>query len=545
MKTKSFFALIAAAVAFAACKPTEPAFYPEGSLSATTLEIPNSGATETVTFTANASWTATSDADWIALNPESKTISDKTETTTNVLVNVGANPVYENRTGHVSFTVEGVAEKYVLTVTQIAGVPDRKLQALASTVDFSDASAKNATVKVVSTVSFTATSSAAWLKVSPANVTVENFTETVTDITLSAEANAGAAREATVTLAGQDVDPVVVKVTQAAYKEDIKIDITVTDITSSSATIKFTCSNPNVYFLPSCESTWFEGYSDNLADLAQADLDYWESKYGESYANYGFSSYHDLFFTGLCVQDEYEDTFELEANTTYHAYAFVVNDDYTVGSDVFYVDFTTEDLNYQFYGTAVWHDTFVSTVFNMEGMDLDMECDVYTDPSTPGVFYFDSPYNYANIAPWFDSTPEEMKQYTGNWKRTWLSIDVSDPAEVVVPFQELGCNMNSQYGWISGGFAGGYTVDSYGVYDAANGTITCDADGSRKVLWAMSKYSEGATKASTLAEDFVVTITKGGSPIYPGSVAPASVRKEKTAFNALPLYKKVNFVELR
>lgn len=231
MKTKSFFALIAAAVAFAACKPSEPAFYPEGSLSATTLEIANNGATETVTFTANASWTATSDADWIALNPESKTISDKTETTTNVLVNVGANPVEENRTGHVSFTVEGVADKYILTVTQLAAVPERKLVATATTVEFGSDEASlsnnNITIKILSTVSFTATSGAAWLKVSPANVTVENFKETYTDITLSAEVNTGDPRETTVTFAGQGVEPVVVKVTQETQtsSDPLSVDV--------------------------------------------------------------------------------------------------------------------------------------------------------------------------------------------------------------------------------------------------------------------------------------------------------------------------------
>ncbi len=547
MKTKSFFALIAATLAFVGCKPKGPEFTPSGSLSTTILEIANTVVTETVTFTANASWTAASDAEWLLLNPESKNISDHTETTTNVIINASANPLEENRTAHVSFTVEGVAEKYVLTVTQLAAVPERKLQAAATTVELgTDASSLKTTVKVLSTVSFTATSSAAWLKVSPASVTIENFKETYTDLTLSADSNTGDAREATVTLVGQGVDPVVIKVKQPEGKEAASINITVTDITNSSATLTFTCSDPNLYFLPSCESTWFENY-DDTADLAQADLEYWNSRYGDSYADYGFSSYAELFLNGLCVQDEYVwEVSELEANTTYHAYAFVVNaEDLTVGSEVFSVDFTTEDLSLEFYGTAVWHDTFVSSIFNMEGSDIDLECDVYTDKNEPGVFYFDSPYNYANIASWFNTTPEEMKQYDGNWKRMWLSIDVSDPSKVAVPFQELGCNMNSQYGWISGGFVGGYTVDSYGVYDAAAGKITCDANGERRVLWAMTLYSDGATKVSVLNDDFVVTITKGGTPVYPGSVTPNSVRKQKASFNALPLYKKVNFVELR
>ena len=129
-------------------------------------------------------------------------------------------------------------------------------------------------------------------------------------------------------------------------------------------------------------------------------------------------------------------------------------------------------------GVAVWHDVFAKTVFNLDGSsyDLDLPVDVYEDRDKPGLFYFDSPYNYANIASWFGVTPEEIKPYTDCWKPVIITIDARNPNDVNFPLQELGCCLNPDYGWLSGCQSaptrGGYFNNIYGVY--SNGRIVFD-----------------------------------------------------------------------
>lgn len=166
----------------------------------------------------------------------------------------------------------------------------------------------------------------------------------------------------------------------------------------------------------------------------------------------------------------------------------------------------------------------------MDGSNIDLDCDVYVDSNKPGVYYFDSPYWYDNIAEWFDDTPEGMKQYTGNYKEVMLEVDCSDPTKVKMPIQELGCSLSSTYGWISGGFGYGYTKDSYGTY--ADNVITFDAN-ERTVFWKMAKYQNGGTYGSTMTEDFVITITPGGSSIKPASVKTSSIKAAKSNRSAL------------
>lgn len=556
MKTKSFFSLIAAAFVAVACQPKGPEFTPSFEVNGASLKdgkiaVEAAGANAKLAVASNVSWAVDASEDWVVVTPAKADITDKALKTTEVTVAVSANEAYEPRQATLTLSATDVnLPSIVVTINQAAAVkPEAVFQVLDS--DFKDvtsldvvAAAGNASVIVNANVSWTASADAAWCTIEPANATIEGYEETPTVVTLSFEANAVAeARSCNVTFTPAEGEPVVVAINQAA-KKVYSITITESGLTASTFVANFKCSDAEAYFLPSVETEWYEQYPDK-AELAAADLAYWKNKYGTTYAQYGFDSFEDLFFNALAVQDEYDYDMEGECDpeTTYHAYAFVVNEDYTVGSDVFAKDITTKASQLSFYGTAVWHDVFVSTIFDMSGTVIDMPCDVYTDASAPGVFYFDSPYNYANIAAWFEETPESMKQYTGNWKRVSIAIDCSKPSECKMALQGLGVSMSSTYGWISGGFGYGYTVDSYGVY--ADNKITFAADGSRTVLWAMSNYSSGSTKGNTLKDDFTVTITKGGSPIYPGSVAPSSARNAKAARKVFAPVKKANFVELR
>lgn len=322
--------------------------------------------------------------------------------------------------------------------------------------------------------------------------------------------------------------------------EEVEISIEMTEISHNSAVASFTPNTSAVYYLPAIESPeWVEQFS-SYEELAQADIDYWKSKYGNSYAQYNYKSIEDLILNGLCSKgaDEVEAP-DLEPESKYYAYAFALDENLNIISDVFVKSFTTEAApDYKFYGTANWHDSFVSTFFDMGTSNLDLDCDVYVDESKPGVFYFDSPYWYDNIAEWFDDTPEGMKPYTGNYRAAMIEIDCTNPEEVKMPIQDLGVSLSSTYGWISGGYSGGYVNDSFGTY--ADNTITFDANGSRDVLLALSNYASGAVRAYEPDEDFVVTITPGGSPVKPASVSAASARVKKSGKNAIAASAKVS-----
>lgn len=192
------------------------------------------------------------------------------------------------------------------------------------------------------------------------------------------------------------------------------------------------------------------------------------------------------------------------------------------------VNSTTPPLKY--YGTAIWHDVFVDNWFNLadDGCNIDFPCNVYRSVIQPNKFYFDSPYNYANIANWWDVTPEEMKPADENWQRALIEIDCTNPQKVSMPAQNLGVCVSTSYGWFSGGSklpSGG--VLGYGTY--ANNTITFDA---RSIASSMAKYSNGTYYYVGYEGEytFTVTITPDANPVGPFY----SLEDEGTTSNKAP-----------
>lgn len=301
--------------------------------------------------------------------------------------------------------------------------------------------------------------------------------------------------------------------------DPVTFGIQTSEITYNSAKVSYNPSPATVHYYCDCiETELVSTYG--LDVIISSDLSYFVENYGV-----------EAVYEQLCAPGPYSPTYdELDAETSYTAFAVAVDENLNLVSEIESKEFTTEAKPERtFYGNAIWHDVFVSAAFDMEGEVLDMPCDVYTSASTPGVFYFDAPYNYANIASWFGITPEELKPYGGNWKRVELSIDCSDPAQCKMAVQDLGVSLSSTFGWVSGGFEFGYTYDSYGTYE--DGVITFDANGSRYV------YYGGANKglyAKPLEYDFKVTITSGGSPIYPDAEVTNAVTKSTKAVIPTP-----------
>ena len=271
---------------------------------------------------------------------------------------------------------------------------------------------------------------------------------------------------------------VVVTVTKKV-PTDVTFEITVSDIKENGAVVEFVPSNKEVYYIPSVETAAYVGEFDTDQDLFDADMDYWYQTYGEDYEEYGFESFIDLMLNGVACVGTYSNDYnpKLKSGTEYVAYAFAIDENLNlISSEIKKVAFETlpsinlEEMTYL--GVATWHDIFTTNIFTMSNPDcnFDIAVDVYEDSKTPGKFYFDSPYDYVTLADWFMTTPEEMYPYSGNWHEKIITIDASDPEAVVMPYQELGYCLNSDYGWFYAGSEFNGNPAGYGTF--ADGKIT-------------------------------------------------------------------------
>ncbi len=527
MKLHYFSAMLVAAMAAIACQPQDKAFEPKLEVDGITLmggavAVDAAGTSLSFSVTGNVAFTITSDKDWVEATPQSVGNADKNELKTNVTIAVNPNTAEEPRSAKVKIAADGnSALDYTFTINQAAAKYERYIEvrdalesAVTGPIEIA-ASGASASVTVVSTVSWTAVANVPWLIVEPASATIENYKETSSAVKLNVAANASdAPRNATVTFISEEVEPVVVNVSQAA-NVNYTFSVDVVDITTSSATVTCTPSDENVHYLISCEPVGYVNQFASDAELVAADIEYFRGVYGSNYGEYGFSSFEHLFYDGLCVNGNKSVSYKaMNDAADYVAYVFAVDDKLNLISDVFKKEFTTEKNTLEFYGNAMWTDVFTKKFFNVKLVA--MPCDVYTDASRPGVFFFDSPYWYNNIASWFSLTPEEMKKYDGNYRQVYIEIDCSSPEAVTFAVQELGYALNpDEYGW----YLGGGLEGAKGTY--SNNTITFDA---AALCVGMTKYQNGTLSPTVSNEGeltFTVEITPGGSPAKPASVALA------------------------
>ena len=303
--------------------------------------------------------------------------------------------------------------------------------------------------------------------------------------------------------------------------ENVTIELSVTDPTATSAYIAVTPSNKNVFYLMNVDPK--ADYAGDPKEAAEAFIAEIEELYGEEYVGYGYSSFAELFTENFCYKGDIEGDFTgLASDTEYVAYACALDEETLdiLTKEIPSVEFKTLGLG-NYLGVATWHDVFVDEWFKLveDGYPVDLPVDVYEDYDKKGVFYFDSPYNYANIAPWFDSTPEEMYQYDGNWKPWVVTIDASNPAEVHMDFQELGCCLSGDLGWFWAGAEYEGEALSTGTYE--NGVIAFTTPNG--MLKAMDKYNDfGLYYANTSGTFNIIMPT--GAP----SAKACSARVEKT-----------------
>lgn len=285
------------------------------------------------------------------------------------------------------------------------------------------------------------------------------------------------------------VSAIAVSVAKAEI-EDVTFELEVVDITHNGAIVNVTPSNNYVYYYVSVEKSDYVSQFETAEELIEADIDYFYERYGQNYSQYGFSSFEDLFLNGLCLQgpQAYDGALDyLDAETDYVAYAWAIDEDFNVvSSEVAMEAFTTLEAPKpagDYIGVALWHDVFAADIYGIDGeqFNLDFPVDVY---EKDGLYTFDSPYDYVNIANWFGITPEELEPYHGNYRSALIKIDASDPKEVHFELQDLGCCLNADDGWLSGGAEYDDEVISTGTL--VDGVITFG-----EMTGALSKYQAG------------------------------------------------------
>ena len=305
--------------------------------------------------------------------------------------------------------------------------------------------------------------------------------------------------------------------------ENVSIELTVSDISSDGAIIHAVPSNKTAHYLLCVEYPSYANSFDNVEDLYEADMDYYRSKYGSQYASAGYSSFEEFFINEFCYVGDVDDdwTSYLEPETEYVAYAYALDADLSlISSDLAKVEFETlaeAPIEANFIGEAIWHDSIINEWYKLgeAGFSLDLPVDAYEDAKTPGIFYFDSPYGYQNTASWFGLNPDEMFGYEGYlWKEVMIEIDATDPAKVIMPYQDLGISLNpDDEGWISMGSQYGANLMSYGTY--SNGIIAFATP--RGMLGGLSLDS--SLYYADSAGDFMITMP-AGSP----SSAPCKIK---------------------
>ena len=489
--------MLAALVCAVACTTTGPVSEPKLNVDGLSLGagnevvVPAAGLDVTFTITSNLGYTVTSSQSWATVTPAAVSNEDGKDVKTAVTVAVEANETAEVREAVIKVVTEkNPALDYSFTVKQSAGkepvsfyVTTTDLKEITAPIEVAE-KATSASVIVVSNVSWTASSDQTWLTVSPASATIENE-EVPTTVSFAVEANSVTeVRTATVTFTAEGVEPVVVSVSQAA-KKDVSFTITVENVTYKSADITCVPSDETAYFLLSCETASYVDQFTTDADLINADMEYFYKEYGESYAEYKYESYEQLFLKGLCSVGTKEWTpSPLDPETEYVVYAFAVDAELNpITSTVPKVRFTTEAKpveNWNFYGKGKYTEGYLSGLFGLDAKQV--EVDIYQDPNNANRFAMFNAYGPEMLVNWMfkeSVTIEQIEAAKGQiWDDTYYSYTIDfTTGEVVMPVQPLGV-IHSKFGAIEAGIDPKY--DPNGTY--ADGVVTLQVKGATVYL---------------------------------------------------------------
>ena len=204
------------------------AIKPELKISNTSMTIDANRQTIKVSITSNSYWSATTNSNWIYLE------NSKGKGNGGINIIVYANPsVSAGRNGVINAT-DGINE-YIVTVTQDKAIPF--ISANKNGLDFTY-SGGTSYINVESNIDWTALSDANWC-------TLSFSSSTITVNVLSN--NSYSPRTANITFRNNYIsNPPIIKVSQSAPKEPSISDLTVSDISKTSAKCKFTFNSSDL-----------------------------------------------------------------------------------------------------------------------------------------------------------------------------------------------------------------------------------------------------------------------------------------------------------
>jgi hypothetical protein len=214
MKRKLYTFTFAAAMAFAlvfagSCKDDdESVVTPALSVDKTSIAANQTGGTYDLAVTANIAWTASASGAFVTLSPGSGNGNAA------VKVTVAANTDSDTRTATITVSGEGVESKTV-TVTQPGTAP--VLTVAPATLNFPASGGEGQAAQVTANVAWTA-SAPNWITVTPSSGAAN------ADLTVTATANTGAVRNATITFSATGVASQTIEVTQAAASIDVSAE---------------------------------------------------------------------------------------------------------------------------------------------------------------------------------------------------------------------------------------------------------------------------------------------------------------------------------
>lgn len=200
MKKSLLFAALALLVGFTACKKEEPDSVTLKSGSAVTVET--AGGVASVQFTANKTWTVSSDQSWVTISPASGEAGEIT-----VKLSVPKNETYDSRTANITITVGTLATaKVTLTQGQLDGLDVKatsfEVEAEGGTVEIPVSANVNYSVDIPAAVD--------WVTVTKGLVD----SKVVLTVAKSYDVEA---REANITIKGGDLSSTV-KISQKAFE---------------------------------------------------------------------------------------------------------------------------------------------------------------------------------------------------------------------------------------------------------------------------------------------------------------------------------------
>ena len=271
----------------------------------------------------------------------------------------------------------------------------------------------------------------------------------------------GQERTGKVTITVPEMNPVVVTVTQDKY---VGVKLTVTSITYDGAITHMVPSDPNfIYLVDTMEKEAFEEYKSE-EEVYESEIDYLE--YLASMYDYTLEEV--IGMVSYQGEDDDDMTGYLDPETEYVVYAIPVSADGKLIGAVTSASYKTKVFPYKYIGEGTFTDDILLSGFGKTVTPY--KVDVYESTTTSGKFYMDTPYGPQFLSVFTGQPVEECEKYTGNYKSVMVEIDATDPTKVVWPFQELGSNLNSTYGWMSAGNKRNSTVYGYGKYE--NGVIS-------------------------------------------------------------------------